>query len=627
MASQPKLSQEDWEDLARRDILSYGILHVDLLQNREWEVGNRTWMPQIYQVVNPRDIENSPQGRARTLSIQKSTQCGMSTMAMVRMFHFADFWSVRLMYMLPRQQDYIDFVTTRIDPTIAASDRLRNMLGTPDSTRAKQIGNSYLFFMESTVEPRMMPANAIFVDEIDLSNMTNVSTLENRMDDPGNPWKLKFYFSTPTLPNFGVNALYETSDKRQWFVACPKCEKYQTLDWDKQLRVVGPRNDPEHVFFGCVYCNEPLTHTAIQSGQWVPEYPDRSGKHIGFHISQMMTHTPWELYQHFIDPKTKLYEFYRKRLGKPYELGIGSLEREDVLAACFDLPYDYEDVHDGKSSYFMGVDQGNELQVLIAKKEPKNPKPKIVFMELIPYDEGGFDRVGRLMHLFNISKAVIDADPNQHSARDLQKEFPGRLLLAHYSEQRTDWKTKKNTKTGITDSVVIGRSEAFDSLVEDIKSRNWLLPGMLPKLSPDTELIIDHVTALRRDLETRRSPSGEREVPVWRELRPSHLAHAWVYLKTAIEILRGKDYRIAEVGKDKGAPAKSADNTTAPHITRITYHLAEVPLAQLKAYVDSSEESKMPMKHKLKLARAEGFGEKEIKEAAAFLIRDKEAQL
>ena len=618
------LNLEEMEDLARRDILAYGIMHIDLLQNRQWEVKSRAWVPEIYTVVNPREIQLAPQGLARTLSIQKSTQCGMSTMATVRMFHLADFWSMRLMYMLPRQQDYIDFVTTRIDPMISASERLSKLLGSPDSTRAKQLGESYLFFMESTVEPRMMPADAVFVDELDLSDMTNVSTLDNRMD--ASDWKLKFYFSTPTLPNYGINGTYGQSDMREWMLKCDHCGNWQDLDWDKQLRVVGPKHDPKDVFFACLHCGKPITLENIQKGTWVPAKPERSSKHIGFHISQMMTHTPTELYQHFIDPHTKIYEFYRKRLGKPYEIGIGSLEREDMLATCFDEPYDYEKEDNGKDRYFMGVDQGNELQVLIGKIEKGNSRPKIVHVEFIPYEEGGFDRVGRLMRLYNIRKAVIDGDPNRHSARDLQKSFLSRIYIADYAESKVDWQTKKDPKSGITTNVVIGRSEGFDRLIESIKDGEWQLPGMLPNLSPDTETIIDHVTALKRDVETRNTPSGEREVAVWRELRASHLAHAWLYLKTAIEIDRGKDYKIAVIGKNQKARTQettTVDGFSKTSIVRITSLLAEVPLNQLQKFLSEKKENAFPLKVKLEKIREEGFTEDEISYVAKILINDK----
>lgn len=614
------ISQKRIESLATKDILAYGISYVDLLENKEWKVGSRKWMKEIYAVSNPYNIEQNPAGIARTMSIQKSTQCGMSTMAAVRMFHFADFWPVRIIYMLPRQQDYIDFVTTRVDPMIRNSERLSTLLGFPDSTRSKRFGGSYLFFMESTVEPRMMPADAVFIDEFDLSEMKNVATAQNRMDDSS--WRLTYFFSTPTVPNYGVNATFNNSDKREWFVKCPKCGHLQELDWDKNLRVIGPLQRPKEVFFGCLKCDTPLTLEQIQEGFWVPEYPEKSKDHIGFHVSQMMTHTPEHLYSIFLDPLTDITEFYRKNLGKPRELGIGSLEREDMLINCFNEEAQYEDFTDGKSTYYMGVDQGNELQLLIGKVPRGGGNPKIVHLESIPFDKG-FERLGQLMKLFRIKRMVIDADPNRHAARDLQKDFLGKILLADYSATTVDWSTKTDDR-GVKTNVVIGRSEGFDRLIASIKDSEWTLPGELPNLPIDTETIIDHITAIKRDVEKRKTPSGEKDVAVYRELRASHFAHAWLYLKTAIEIDRGKAFRTAVVGSKENVSGEDVriinelPNTVTLGISRL---LAEVPTKQLIWYVENSTgEMPFPLSHKVKLAMHDDYSEDQIKEVAKYII-------
>lgn len=614
------------EALAQKDILSYGIFYVDLLQGKKWQVDSRKWIKGIYREVNPYYIEKNPIGKPTTLVIQKSTQCGMSTMGMVRAFHFADFWPIRLMYMLPRQQDYIDFVNTRVDPMIRNSERLSDLLGLPDSTRSKAFSNSYMFFMESTVEPRMMPIDAIMIDELDLSEMDHVATAKNRMDD--SRWRLSYYFSTPTVPNYGINAQFNISDKRSWFVKCPKCNHYQVMEWDENLRVVGPENDPKEVFFGCVKCDTPITLDVIQEGEWVPEYPERSSEIVGFHVSQMMTHTAEALYKVLRDPHTKLREFYRKNLGKPREVGIGSLSRDDILGNALSPDYkvELEEIGDGRSSYYMGVDQGNELQVVIAKIPRGEKIPQVVRIEAIPFDEG-FDRVGRLMRLFNIKKAVLDADPNRHSATSLQKSFLGKMYIADYAATTMSWTLKKDPKRDVFTNVVIGRSQAFDKLVEDVKEGKWLLPGLTYEIPQETELLIDHLTAVKRDVETRNTPSGEKEVAIWRELRPSHYAHAMVYLNTAIEIARGKNFRVAMVGS---APPEKVDpfvtdNVTKSELVEMVALLAEVPLEQLEWYLSNSQAIEgipFPLSHKLKMCR-ERFDDDQIMVAAEFVKKDK----
>ena len=497
------------DNAAFKNPFAYGLTYVDLLQNRKWQLGDRKWLPEIYAQVNPYEIEKTPVGPVRKLVVMKATQVGITTLALVKMLHFADYWPVRVMYMLPRQQDYIDFVNTRLDPMINASERLKTALGFPNSTRSKKFGQSYLFFMESTVEPRMMPADAVFVDEVDLSEPDNIDTLFNRMDD--SPWKLAHYFSTPTLPNYGIHGRYIQSDMRRWMVPCPHCGYQQILDWEKNILVRGPHNDPEEVHYICQKCRGILVQPDIQKGTWVAERPEKSDELIGYHISQMMKFQAIDLWRHFVDPHQTIKEFYRKRLGTPYEVEGGSVDRDTIIASCFSDLYGEEMGHDGESTYYMGLDQANELQAIIAKIPPGHKRPQIVKIEPISF-ERGFERVRILMRLFKIRRLVADADPNRHAVRNLQVDFPGRVIMADYLTIRERFTTQK--KMGITVHVSINRTESFDDLMESIRAGTWQLYGDPSRLNSDLELLIAHTTSLKRDVEERKTRSGTIQAAV-----------------------------------------------------------------------------------------------------------------
>jgi len=619
---------EQIASLARRDPLAFGISYVDLLDGKKWEVGTRAWATEIYQTANPWLIEKYPTEPARRVVVTKSTQAGISTWAMVKMLHFATNWPVRVFYTLPRQQDLLDLVSTRVDPMIRASTYLSAKLGNPDSAHSKRIGDSYLFFMELTTEPRMMPADMLLVDEVDLSDQDHMATAINRLD--ASRWKIVNYLSTPTVPNFGVHGIYNASDMREWLVKCPKCGHEQPIEWESNLRVVGPAMRPEKVFYGCASCNAEITVEHIQTGRWVAQHPDLSDDLVGFHVHQMLTTPADELHKIFRDPTTRLVEFYRKRLGKPYEIGGGSLERDDILATCFDEPYEFEPGWDGESTYYLGVDQGNELQVLICKVPPNSRRPKIVYVELIPMEKG-FDRLSQLMEVFHIRKAVGDANPNRHGMIAQVRRFPGRFLVSDYIEQKQIWNAKvgirelKNVKTNVT----IDRTSGMDHLMDEIKNGKFQLPGSPPALHPDVELIIDQVTALKRDVETRKSRAGETTVGVWRKLRADHLAHAWLYMLTAIEIDRGKGLKMAVIGGAKptapdGAPADDTPDQVV--VAGVVALLSEVPVAQLRLYLEHepiwTDNIPFPLVYKLGLARKK-FTEEQIIYSVNILIKSR----
>jgi len=586
-----KLNPIELAAAALRDPLVFGISYVDLLDGKQWSIHDRRWMIEPYQAVNPYAIGNFPLEHPRKVVFTKSTQAGISTLSITKALHFLCNWEVRVGYMLPRQRDILDFSSTRLTPILSGSEYLRSRRGDPDSVYTKKIGSSYIFFLEGSVEPRSMPMDALYLDELDLCDPDHVGTAINRLD--ASPWQLLTYLSTPTLPNYGIDAQYQTSDMREWLVRCPKCEEKQPLDWEKNVRILGPQANPTRVYFGCIRCDQEITLPDIQKGEWVPQQPSLSMEMRGYHISQMMTTPAPKLYSLFRDPATSTSEFYRKRLGRPYTMAGGSLEREDLLVHCFHEPYGLELIPDGRSAYFLGVDQGNQLQAVVAKVEPGKRTPRIVHVELIPFEEG-FERVAQLMVQFKIRKAVIDGDPNRHPVKDLQKQFPGRILMADYVEQRERFLVKKHDQKVAT-HVTINRTEAFDDLVASIRKDVWGLPGDPSNLSPQVETLIEQVTSIKRDIEKRKTLSGEEEVAVWRKLRADHLAHAWLYAKTAIDVDRGRAFRAAVIGESRSSEANQEKTPVEPPyqpapeiIPALIAHFAEVPKDQLRAFLSHS---------------------------------------
>jgi len=599
--------------------LAYGISYVDLLEGKKWDLSRRKWSVELYQAANPYLISQYPDEYARSVVMMKPTQIGMSTLSIVKMFHFADNFPARVMYILPRQQDYLDFVTTRVDPMIKRSARLSALLGSPDSTRAKQFGQSYLFFMESTVEPRMMPADALFMDEVDLCNPDNLGTAQNRLDD--SKWKLKFWLSTPTIPNYGVHSRYLQSDMRTWLIRCKGCGFWQPVEWESNLKVYGADDAPEKVQLECVKCAKVIDMETIQAGKWVAERPDRSKDIVGYHVSQLMVHDVATVYKAYLDPETTTLEFWRKRLGKPYELAGGSVSREDILGACYDDTLYLEPAYDGKSTYFMGVDQGNELQVVIAKTEPNSRRLKVIHIEFVPYsaevadNNSGFNRIANLIRQYRVKTAVIDADPNRHSVRALQQIFPGTVFLADYLNIKT--RVEKITgrigkMEGVTIGLKVNRTEGLDYLMQTIRDGLWQLPttagGAIPTM---VENLISHVTALKRDVEEKRTPSGMEQEAVWRTIRPDHLAHSMLFLKLGVDMRRANSGKIAIIGT--GPSATAVEQPTEDATLKVMALLAEVPQVQVQEFLKDPESLAIPFPLSHKLPKAlEEFSKEDV---------------
>jgi phage terminase large subunit GpA-like protein len=111
--------------------------------------------------------------------------------------------------------------------------------------------------------------------------------------------------STPTIKGASrIEAAYDQSDQRRYFLPCPHCDSMQVLYW---RFVKWPEKDPSSAYYECSSCRRPIQDTdkleMLKRGVWVPENP--GGPVAGFHINEI--YSPWvtwpEMAQAFLEAK------------------------------------------------------------------------------------------------------------------------------------------------------------------------------------------------------------------------------------------------------------------------------------------------------------------------------------
>lgn len=118
--------------------------------------------------------------------------------------------------------------------------------------------------------------------------------------------------STPTTQGLSrIEAAFETSDKRRYFVPCPHCETFQVLVW---ASMHWPKADTTQATYRCNHCQRDIDHqhkqAMLSQGQW--RSTGRSDGIAGFHINEL--YSPWvtwaEMAASFIEAK-QLPETYK----------------------------------------------------------------------------------------------------------------------------------------------------------------------------------------------------------------------------------------------------------------------------------------------------------------------------
>lgn len=91
-----------------------------------------------------------------------------------------------------------------------------------------------------------------------------------------------FMLSTPKITGLSrIEAAFEESDRRQYWVPCPVCREYQIL---KFAQVRWPKGDPDKAVYACEHCGQEIQNYQKQwmlaRGQWRPN-PGRTGSQNG----------------------------------------------------------------------------------------------------------------------------------------------------------------------------------------------------------------------------------------------------------------------------------------------------------------------------------------------------------
>ena len=157
-------------------------------------------------------------------------------------------------------------------------------------------------------------ADHLVFDELDEATPEARALARERLSH--SDYKRIIELSNPSLPDYGIDEVYQKSDQRHWTLKCPACGKWTALEKEfprkagEEVRIIRPR--PDATFYrACPKCEAQFD---LSAGEWVADYPDRPIH--GYRISQ--------LFSSKVDPGEILLEYRTTRfLDRFYNLKIG----------------------------------------------------------------------------------------------------------------------------------------------------------------------------------------------------------------------------------------------------------------------------------------------------------------
>ncbi|CAL9974686.1 terminase large subunit [Vibrio phage K449] len=513
---------------------------------------------------------------SRRVVVRKCSQVGLSECsARLAIGVTATAKDSHFIYVMPTKGFAGDFSTSRIQPIINNSEVVKAMTdaAASKSKHLKMIGSSFLHIggtAGSTSGAISVPAKRLFFDEYDFCEMRVAGQYESRLKHAPECSNTNVkgwitWFSTPTLPYYGVDEKFQNSDQKHYNVICD-CGTTFAPDYERDLKIPGtPKNwkikelTPEDInlerfrfkeaYIACPECGKDVWDELCDPKKrvWVAKYPGRK-------ISGWQVH-PWDCpkinsipsiiqqmtgYENFAD-------YWNFTVGLPYEDNTNSFISGPILG----------DVHrcvwnpDGGSGYFMGVDVGRTSHILIGKPKwsgigsARKMKLEIHYMERFrtTKDKVLGERLLELMKFYGIRCAVIDSQPEFSTVNTVAKKYPLKTFGCEYQENRpADQKATKeskelsNIKVLQESNIVKGyRTGTLNNLMKMHNGGDIIYPKIMnDEVDQELRECADNFKNLKKVRQP--MPSGEVKETYIKVNGNDHYLHALNYLNMAVEI-------------------------------------------------------------------------------------------
>jgi len=322
-------------------------------------------------------------------------------------------------YTFPTTSDAEKFCRTRIDPCISASPLLAQAINNSlNNSELKQFnGNSFIYFRGTMSETAALsvPADVIIHDEVDKSNLTQMSVYVSRLQHK--PTKMRKLFSTPTVSRYGISKEAETARRYRQVMTCSCCGHKFLPDYFANVHIPGFDGDKREITKStlknvaweqarllCPKCGR-VPEPGPEYMEWVCENPGEAYPANAWFI------TPFSAPSVITAPylvKTsteydKYSEFVNQSLGLTAEDEENSITVQDLDKAIVHADLRSSDLH------YLGADMGLTCHITIGRMT-SNDELVVVHRESVTYTRFE-ERRRELCAQYRVVLSVHDAQP------------------------------------------------------------------------------------------------------------------------------------------------------------------------------------------------------------------------
>ena len=541
------------------EIIQRGLVDSSLDRCSRW-AQHRIEMP--HPVPGPLKFDKFPWQESildcneEIVSIQKGAQIGFSVAGMIKALHRVDSCREDVLYILPTDKNASQFAQARLDSIVGLSPKLSDLWRSANSVGLKQtkhLTNLYIKGSMSEANLVSVPVGCVVIDEYDRCNVKALSLALERMS--AYEKRHLFALSTPTLPEYGINALYDQGTKEEFTFKCPSCSKHIALRWPESFEVRGDSaTDPNVVesYIKCYECGAKLPHETKQEwmsgADWVPT--TKASGHRSFSVSQLYSFTvnPADIaigYHRGCGDEVAMVEFVNQKMGMPYIMKGGKVTDTEINRNI-GSHHKFDGLADDNAMITMGVDVGNFLDVAIVKydylEDPwlePHLRSHATLLHELRLPGGDFTGLDQLMSEWQVKHCCIDFQPETNLAKSFARRFHGFVSLVQYRRgtEQEEIKEKEDDRVPI---LTVNRTAFLDYSVGRLHKDRITLPVDL------SNLWREHVKAINRTyvLDEVGKPKA-----TYLSAKPDHSAHALALAEVAhIRAYEAFHGRTAKIG-------------------------------------------------------------------------------
>ena len=444
---------------------------------------------------------------AKNVVVMKSAQTRISMTMILRFLHRVAMLGLNGIYYFPTDDAMYPFVQSRFDPLVHRNPDLKNLVFSVNSMNLKQVGYAFAHFlgMVSKTGKESTPADHLTFDEYDLMKPEDVDIALQRV--AASSWASTDRLGNPTIPDYGIHALFLLSDQKYWCIKCDHCGT-------RNFYLDDNRFDPEWVEQGFLACKKCRKAVDPLAGTWVAK---RTGafEFSGYQVSRLFAKNA-DYRRIYEDSRRAFFRqnFFNRSLGIPWTDNQLQLTAAFILKLClgYQMPTTSFDTT-------AGIDQNPVAGHHVLITRPGRERLREV-VHLGVYQS--MDDLPQVLRKFGVKRFVIDEWPDKEGAMRLLQTFRGKGWMCDYSESMKgsyNW----NDETRV---VTVDRTESLDVSQRVLRES---LVG-LPLRSPVVEVFAEHCANVAKVLEKNEKTGVVKSRYI--ELgagKPDHFRHAWNY--------------------------------------------------------------------------------------------------